>query len=197
MPNRKLFHECRIKTRNENSASDPLFHRRPVPPEVSSPAEDPLAAFSCGQVFLPYGWPLPFHGLSSRSAFRSACEASFRERRLRVATFSSALSVPGRRCYLEQKLARGVSFFKSRDLNTPAKTLRLDSNPLVYDDTQAFVRTHFRRPFGQAISSSRRYSEISPVRVGLSTSNRDQSLTFFEFVLSDFDLGACCALKRL
>jgi len=111
---RAFFRDCRIKIQSEASAADLLFPRQFAPPEVSSAAEDPPAAVSCGQVFAPFGRLLPFRGLSSLKAFRNACEASSHGRRLRVATFSSALSTLGRRCYLEQILARGVSLSKSR-----------------------------------------------------------------------------------
>ena len=134
--------------------------------------EDLPAAIFCGQVYAPFGWLLPFRGLSSLRAFRNACEASSRERHLRVATFSSTLSRLGRRCYLEQILARGASFFQSSDPNIQREMLRWDSNALVHDDYRH--KAIFGGP--SAISSSRRYSDISPVQLGLPISNQDREL---------------------
>ena len=112
-PGLRAFRECPIQTQSEEHATDLPFLRQFVPPEVWWVVEDIPAAIFCGQVYAPFGWLLPFRGLSSLRAFRNACEASSRERHLRVATFSSTLSRLGRRCYLEQILARGVSFSKS------------------------------------------------------------------------------------
>ena len=166
MPGLRAFRVCRIKTQSEKHVTDPPFPRQFALPEACSVAEVPLAAISCGQVFVPFGRLPPFRGLSSRRAFRNACEASSRGRRLHVATFSSALSMLGRRCYREQTLARGVSFSKPR---------------------------RFRR----SINSSRRYSDISPVRLGLSMSTRIKWSNHRRIRVFGFDQGTDCTLERL
>ena len=163
MPGLRAFRVCRIKSQSEEHATDPPFHRQFALSEVWSVAEVPPAAISCGQVFAPFGRLLPFRGLSSLKAFRNACEASSHGRRLRVATFSSALSTLGRRCYLEQILARGVSLSKSRCSVRTRMCLPTMTRQCL-----------FRQRFGRPISSSRRYSDISPVQLSLSISNQDQ-----------------------
>src|SRR5215831_430277 len=137
MPGLRAFRVCRIKTRNEEHATDPPFPRQFALPEACSVAEVPPAAISCGQVFAPFGRLQPFRGLSSQRAFRNACEASSRGRRLHVATFSSTLSKLGRRCYREQILARNVSFSKSRCSVRPPMRF-------VYDN----ITTRYRQPLG-------------------------------------------------
>src|SRR5262249_27276806 len=155
-------------------------------------AEDLPAAIFCGQVYAPSGRLLPFRGLSSQRAFRNACEASSRERPLRVATFSSTLSKLGRRCYLEQILARGVSFFKSGVPNIQREMLRLESNALVYDDIQAFATRRVRRLFGDHISPIFRHKSSATWPSDRKPESR--SLIFVEFVLLGVDRRGGCTL---
>jgi hypothetical protein len=159
-------------------------------------AEDLPAAFFCGQVYAPCGRLLPFRGLSSRRAFRNAFEVSSRERRLRVATFASAPSVPGQRYCLEQIPARGVPFSKSSDPNIQRKMLRLDSNALVNDDIQAFVTRRFRCPFDDRFIWPI-FRHKSSATAPFDPKPGSKSLIFVEFLLLGFDRRDGCTWTEL